>query len=110
MVSVSQLNFNEPPPVLAASHGMRSWIPPIQIACHINRLRGRGAIMEIDRHNKHLINVFVWPDASVSASTQKVANFHGYFVITRNVGGFRYRFASDLNEKELSELADLLEK
>ena len=49
MMTVGKLNFNEPPSILTASHGMRSWIPPIEIAHHINRLSRRGRTMEIDR-------------------------------------------------------------
>jgi hypothetical protein len=49
MVTVGELHLNEPPAILTASHGMRSRIPPIEIACHINRLRRRGLTIEIDR-------------------------------------------------------------
>jgi hypothetical protein len=60
------------------------------------------------RHNKHLINVFVWP--SRNAAVDKTENLRGYSVVNREASGFHYCLVSDLNEKELRELADLLVK
>jgi hypothetical protein len=48
MVTVGEWHLDIPPAILAASHGMRSRIPPIEIACHINRLRRRRRTIEID--------------------------------------------------------------
>ena len=49
MVAVGELRLDEPPAILTASHGMRSRIPPIEIAYHINRLRRRGRTIKINR-------------------------------------------------------------
>jgi hypothetical protein len=49
VVAVGELQLNEPPAILTASHGMSIRIPPVEIAYHINRLRIRGRTMEIDR-------------------------------------------------------------
>ena len=48
MVTVSELHLDEPPATLTAAHRMRSRIPPIEIAHHINGLRRRSRTMEID--------------------------------------------------------------
>jgi anti-sigma factor RsiW len=60
--------------------------------------------------NKHFINVFVWPDAVASANLPAPQNLRGYWVINRQSNGLHYCLVSDLNEKELGELADLLAK
>ena len=58
------------------------------------------------RHNKHVINVFVWPDATAVATTTE--SLRGYFVINCSANGLRYCLVSDLNGKELGDLAGLL--
>jgi anti-sigma factor RsiW len=62
------------------------------------------------RRNKHVINVFVWPAAGANEASPETQNLRGYTVIKRQVDGLRYCLVSDLNEKELRELADLLGK
>ena len=60
------------------------------------------------RHNKHIINVFVWPDTTTAPATEK--DLRGFSVIRFTAGGLRYCLVSDLNQKELNDLADLLKK
>ena len=60
------------------------------------------------RHNKHVINVFVWPDTAAAAA--RTENRRGYFVINCSTNGLHYCLVSDLNEKELGDLAALLVK
>jgi anti-sigma factor RsiW len=62
------------------------------------------------KRNKHVINVFVWPATSVKEAPAEIENLRGYSVINRHANGLRYCLVSDLNEKELRELADLLGK
>jgi hypothetical protein len=49
VVAVPELDLDKPPAIYTAAHGMRSRIPPIEIAHQINRLRRRGGTIEIDR-------------------------------------------------------------
>jgi hypothetical protein len=42
VIPVPKLHFDKPPAIHAAAHGMRSWIPSIEIAHQINRLRRRS--------------------------------------------------------------------
>lgn len=58
--------------------------------------------------NKHVINVFVWPDTTAAAA--KTENLRGYSVINCAANGMHYCLVSDLNPKELNDLADLLVK
>jgi len=62
------------------------------------------------RHGKHVINVFVWPQTGSGSKPAQAENLRGYSVINCNVGGLRYCLVSDLNAKELNDLADLLIK
>jgi anti-sigma factor RsiW len=64
----------------------------------------------IYRRNKHLINVFVWPAKGSNEAQPTVTNLRGYWVINRQINGLQYCLVSDLNEKELTDLADLLGK
>lgn len=74
----------------------------------LDYLNGRAVAALVYRHNKHLINVFVWP--AENAGADKTEIFRGYSIINRNANGFHYCLVSDLNEKELGELADLIGK
>jgi anti-sigma factor RsiW len=62
------------------------------------------------RRNKHFINVFVWPATDAKAVPTETQNLRGYSVINRQANGLRYCLVSDLNAKELGDLADLLGK
>jgi anti-sigma factor RsiW len=76
----------------------------------LDYLNGRAVAALVYRHNKHLINVFVWPAANDSTATEQSEKYHGYSVIMRDVGGFHYYLVSDLNETELGQLAGFLGK
>src|SRR5205814_6154464 len=69
---------------------------------------GRTVAAIVYGHNKHFINVFIWPVPMTSSGKEKVEKHRGYSVTTRETNGLRYCFVSDLNEKELSELSHLL--
>jgi hypothetical protein len=49
VMAVRELHFDKPTSVHAAAHGVRSWIPPVEIAHQINRTCGRSGTIEIDR-------------------------------------------------------------
>jgi anti-sigma factor RsiW len=72
----------------------------------LDYLQGRTVAALVYHRNKHLINVFVWPvDKSSTPQTEIV---RGYSIINRDATGLHYCFISDLNEKELADLAALL--
>ena len=74
----------------------------------LDYLNGRAVAALVYRHNKHFINVFVWP--AKTAGANEIENLRGYSVINRDANGLHYCLVSDLNEKELAELADLIGK
>jgi anti-sigma factor RsiW len=72
----------------------------------LDYLNGRAVAALVYRRNNHFINVFVWP--SRNAGDSGTENLRGYSVINRDARGLHYCLVSDLNEKELRDLADLL--
>ncbi len=78
------------------------------IGGRLDYLGDRVVAALIYRHNKHVINVFVWPAPGPLAA--RTENIRGYSVINCAAGNLHYCLVSDLNEKELTDLADLLVK
>ena len=76
----------------------------------LDYLGDRPVAALVYRHNKHVINVFVWPAANSRQMTPGVESLRGYSVINRTANGLQYCLVSDLNEPELSQLADFLGK
>ena len=76
----------------------------------LDYLDGRAVAALVYRHEKHLINVFVWPAANTERGTEQIENVRGYNVVTCDVGGFHYCLVSDVEEKQLHQLAGLFEK
>ena len=76
----------------------------------LDYLNGRTVAALVYRRDKHVINVFVWPAANIGGTTAGTENLRGYNVISRDIGGFRYCLVSDLEAKQLEQLAGLLGK
>jgi len=76
----------------------------------LDYLNGRPVAALVYRRDKHFINVFVWPAPHADNSKLRIENRRGYSVINREATGLHYCLVSDLNEKELAELANLLER
>lgn len=72
----------------------------------LDYLGGRAVAALVYRHNKHFINVFVWP--SVDAMQPEAEVRRGYAIINCATNGLHYCLVSDLNETELRELAGFL--
>jgi anti-sigma factor RsiW len=80
------------------------------IGGRLDYLNGRAVAALVYRHNKHPINVFIWPAKNSDLAKTQIENRLGYSVIYGNANAMNYCFVSDLNEKELAALADLIEK
>lgn len=72
----------------------------------LDYLDGQTVAALIYHRNKHFINVFVWPSAETEPSGTE--SLHGYSIINRDAKGLHYCLVSDLNTKELGDLADLV--
>ena len=59
------------------------------------------------RHDKHVINVFIWP-ASGSGEQQEIFNFKGFNAYGWAHDGMQYWAVSDLNAQELKTFVKLL--
>ena len=73
----------------------------------LDYLHGRSVAALVYQRNKHFINVFVSLATDTGSGKLIVEKHRGYSVINRDIGGLRYCLVSDLNEKELAELAGL---
>ena len=78
------------------------------IGGRLDYLNHRMVAALVYRHNKHFINVFVWPEANAGGTKPEVTNRRGYSIINRTANGLRFYLISDLNQSELGELARLL--
>jgi anti-sigma factor RsiW len=76
----------------------------------LDYLNNRPVAALVYQRNKHFINVFVWPEGNSNAAQPAPQNLRGYWIINRQANGLHYCLVSDLNEKELGDLADLLGK
>ncbi len=76
----------------------------------LDYLNGREVAALIYQHNKHFINIFVWPVDKAGSDQPAVESLRGYNLLNRNVNGLHYALVSDLNAAELGQLADLTGK
>ena len=76
----------------------------------LDYLNSHAVAALVYRHNKHLINVFVWPVKNSETVKSGTANRRGYFLLNREANGLYLCLVSDLNEKELADLASLIGK
>ena len=62
------------------------------------------------QRNKHLINVFVWPEVNARPVGERTANIQGYNMIFWEHGGMYFCAVSYLNTGELGQLVQLLRR
>ncbi|RXZ33134.1 anti-sigma factor [Oxalobacteraceae bacterium CAVE-383] len=60
------------------------------------------------RHDKHLINLFVWPDASQRDASAKMTSDNGFQLLRWSRDGMAYTAISDMNAAELDVFRQLL--
>ncbi len=72
----------------------------------LDYLHGRPVAALVYHHRKHIINVFVWPDAREQAI--RPSTRQGFNVILEKHAGMAYCIVSDLNPVELAAFARML--
>ena len=73
----------------------------------VDYVGARAVAAIVYRHNQHVINVFVWPTAGEQFGPREVT-VEGYHLLHWADGGLEYWMVSDLNGRELGELAELI--
>jgi anti-sigma factor RsiW len=96
--------------------GKLKFSPPVQdfadygfrlIGGRLDFVDGREVAAVVYQRNKHVINLFVWPSESNRSTTPQGYTKDGYNVLHWARGGFEFWLVSDVNAKDLRDLADL---
>jgi len=77
----------------------------VLVGGRLDYLNGRSVAALVYRHNKHFINVFVWPAADTMKPETEMRR--GYAIINCATNGLHYCLVSDMNPADLGELAGL---
>lgn len=95
--------------------GKLDFAPPVRdfaddgyplVGARLDYVAARPVAALVYRHEKHVINVFVWPDAPQALSRQ-IAAIQGYNLTRWSSDGMQFWAVSDLNERSLNEFARL---
>ena len=98
--------------------GKLDFSPPVEdlasegfplVGGRLDYLEGRQVAALVYQRRKHFINVFVWPDAAGSSSTQTIEPRQGYNMMRWSRGGFQFWVVSDVSASDLAEFVRLLE-
>jgi anti-sigma factor RsiW len=73
----------------------------------VDYVGGRPVAALVYGHQKHVVNVFVWPSGASPPDVREVSS-QGYHLVRWNDGGLTYSAVSDLNTLELEVLAQLI--
>lgn len=60
------------------------------------------------RHRLHIVNLYIWPDASGHASAPQAGMRQGFHLLRWTQDGMRYSAVSDINPQDLAQFAALL--
>jgi len=76
----------------------------------LDYLAGRTVAVLVYHRALHPINLFIWPAQSGEELKEKTLSRQGYHLIRWSHGGMAYWVISDVNEKELKDFAELVQK
>src|SRR5262245_12844756 len=78
------------------------------IGGRLDYVGGRRVGAVVYKRRLHIVNVFMWPSASVGDTAPRLITHKGYNLFTWNRGGIDYWAVSDLNTGDLAQLQALL--
>ena len=93
-------------------NGKLDFSPPVKnlaeqgfplIGGRLDYLGGRSAAALVFQRNKHIINLFIWPEKEKNSQPTPSASLQGYNVIHWSEAEMTFWAVSDLNEQELME-------
>ncbi|SRR5258706_7317513 len=76
----------------------------------LDYLAGRPVAALVYHRAAHPINLFTWPSRTGEDTKEKMLSRQGYHLIRWSHGGMTYWVVSDLNEMELKDFAELVQK
>jgi anti-sigma factor RsiW len=108
----------------AERHSVKPWLsnrldfaPPVHefagegfvlLGARLDYISEKPAAAIVYRYRQHIVNVFVWPVPVSSDRSIEFSAHRGYNSATFESDGMRYWAVSDLNQKELGQLAKLI--
>jgi anti-sigma factor RsiW len=76
----------------------------------LDYVAGRPVAALVYHRRAHPINLFIWPSRPGEEVKEKVLSRQGYQLIRWSHGGMTYWIVSDVNENELKDFAELVQK
>jgi anti-sigma factor RsiW len=76
----------------------------------LDYLAGRTVAVLVYHRAAHPINLFTWPSKPGEESKEKILSLQGYHLIRWSHGGMTYWVISDVNEMELKDFVELVQK
>jgi anti-sigma factor RsiW len=76
----------------------------------LDYLDHRDVAALVYQRQKHLINVFIWPDESKTTKLPELRTIRGYNLVFWQENGMNFCAASDLNAAELEQFTQLLRR
>jgi anti-sigma factor RsiW len=98
-------------------NGKLDYSPPVSdlakqgfplIGGRLDYLDNRPVAALVYQHDKHIINVFVWPSNHKASSSAPIRTRQGYHVIRWTSSGANFWAVSDLEQNQLAKFTDLL--